>query len=297
MSDFFPLMDEQDHLILMHRDAHFGGSFSLMLDYYSQENKGVQPDFTFDRIQELAELELHLKENLSDVILSETEKEEVRHSIDKYLLLREACSAKEKALIPSLIADLILSEEEEPTLEIEALTAQGKAVVPFLIDLLSHDEFYNPLFPGYGQAPALAATVLGKIKDERAIKPLFEALGKEDFFSDEAVLNALAQFGEKGRDFILKRLQAKPPTKENEYAAMALLHFNENEETSKICLELLQDKNILKNTSLSAYLIFGCVALVSASDQQAFFQLSERSELSSDLREEILLIGKKWKRK
>jgi HEAT repeat protein len=296
MDDFFPLMDEQDHLILMHRDAHFGGSFSLMLDYYNEENKGVQPDFEIERIEELALLERELQKNLSDLVLTEPEKEEVQYSIDKYLLLRQAYSAKAKDSIPSLIADLIFSEKEEPEAEIEALVTKGKVVVPYLINLLVTDEFYNPLFPGYGQAPSLAATVLGKIKDEQAIKPLFEALGKEDFFSDEAILNALAHFGEKAKDFILKRLQAKPITKENEYAAMALLHFEESEGTSKTCLSLLQDDQILKRPSLSAYLILGCSALTSSQDQKTFFQLTDHPSLSPDLKEEIQFIGKKWKK-
>ena len=37
----FPLTDELDHAILMHKDVHFGGNFSLMIEYYKEEGKGV----------------------------------------------------------------------------------------------------------------------------------------------------------------------------------------------------------------------------------------------------------------
>ena len=59
--EHFPLVDALDHEILMHRDAHFGGLFSVMIDYYQTEGKGVQPQFSLQRIEKLQQLEKELK--------------------------------------------------------------------------------------------------------------------------------------------------------------------------------------------------------------------------------------------
>ena len=57
-----PILDELDTEILKHRDAHFGGNFQVMIDYYEQEGIGVVPDFDIDRIVELHELQEKLGE-------------------------------------------------------------------------------------------------------------------------------------------------------------------------------------------------------------------------------------------
>ncbi len=36
-----PLYDSDDIEVLMHRHAHFGGSFGIMLDYYEKGGKGA----------------------------------------------------------------------------------------------------------------------------------------------------------------------------------------------------------------------------------------------------------------
>ena len=69
-NDSFPVADMHDHEILMHRDAHFGGNFQVMLDYYATEGKGVQPDFEPKRIRELKDLQEKSDQNLSDTLLS-----------------------------------------------------------------------------------------------------------------------------------------------------------------------------------------------------------------------------------
>ena len=53
----FPIAYSIDNAILMHRDAHFGGDFDVMLDYYQKEGKGISKDFDIERIQELAQVQ------------------------------------------------------------------------------------------------------------------------------------------------------------------------------------------------------------------------------------------------
>ena len=74
--------------------------------------------------------------------------------------------------------------------------------MPALIDLLRNEDFYDPLFPGYGEAPVLAAKCLGLIGDKRAIISLFEAIGEGDFFNEDIILDALHVIGNPARDFL-----------------------------------------------------------------------------------------------
>ena len=145
--DDFPMFDELDHEILMHRDAHFGGSFSLMHEYYVKEGKGIRPEISLERIEELQNLENSLKINLADEILFDLEKEAVVSARQKYNALRQLYSEKETTLARQ-IADLIFSEEEDPSQEITAVAAYGAKAVFSLIELLKSEDFYNPLFPG-----------------------------------------------------------------------------------------------------------------------------------------------------
>ncbi|MES2122812.1 MAG: hypothetical protein V4492_08575, partial [Chlamydiota bacterium] len=65
------MTDAVDHDILMHRDAHFGGSFALMLEYYQKEGKGAHPEFGTSRIEELMRLEDECGENLAELVLGD----------------------------------------------------------------------------------------------------------------------------------------------------------------------------------------------------------------------------------
>jgi HEAT repeat protein len=296
MSDFVPMADELDHQILMHRDAHFGGSFPFMIEYYLKEGKGVLEEVEVDKIEYLQSVEAQLNQNLSELLLTEQEQEEVQAAREKYLALR-ALYEQEKPLseIPRLVADLIFSEEEEPEEEIAQLVLRGsKAVMP-LISLLSSDDFYNPLSPGYGQAPGLAAICLGRLRDERAIRPLFEALHREGFFLEEELLEALKQIGDKARDALLKSLVREPFTKENELAAIALCRFGSDPHIAKACLTLLQDPRILTRPIFSAHLVLCCEGLLNQQERQTFVRLSENPALSKDLQYEMKSIIRSWK--
>lgn len=288
----FPLIDRNDHEILMHRDAHFSGSFSLMLNYYREEGKGAQPEFEIKRIELLKSMEEKSQQNLSDLFLDEEEKEEVKRAKEKYLYLRELYENKTSGL-PILIADLIFSEDIDAKEEINKLLAKGKDAVPLLIDLLSQDEFYNPLYPGYGHAPAHAATCLGKLQDPKAIPALFEALGRSDFFTEDAILEALQNLGNPAKEFLIKTLRREPFTKDNENAAIALLSFPIDEALSQIFLEVLANPSSHKRPHFTSYLILGCEALKNAEQQDLFKNLAKVLP-SKDARDEASLIARKW---
>ena len=285
------LVETIDMEILMHRDIHFGGSFDVMIEYYEQDGIGVMPDFQVDQMKRLQELEKELKQNLSELYLPEAAKDIVKEAQKLYADLREIYEQKEG---DALLSDLILSEEEIPKNEMEALIEKKGEAVPALIHLLSSHTFYDPLFPGYGRSPIFAAQCLSKIQDERAIPPLFEALGQENFFTDEEIILALASFGEKSKTFLIKRLKGKPFSKDNEYAAIALSGFGDDEEIAQAALDVLERKETLKKPLFSSYLVFACSALTQQSDRERLSHISQMEELLPSIRDEISIVVNSW---
>lgn len=291
----FPIVDAIDHEILMHRDAHFGGQFPIMLDYYRNEGKGVQPEFDLPRIERLTLLEEQLKQNLAALFLSAPEMQKVADSRFMYQKLKAIYDVKKpKNHYPILIADLILSEEDEPEVEIAAIAAEKDKIVPALIDLLRNEEMYDPLFPGYGQAPFLAVQCLGRIGDKRAIISLFEALGQGDFFADDQIIKALKVIGEPAKDFLLHVVNGRPINEDNEKAAIALIAFKEDEGVANYCFDLLQQPDVLKDPCLSTYLVLACAGLQDPVRRQALKVMSKDSRCSSLLREDIKGVMRDW---
>lgn len=292
----FPLIDAIDHEILMHRDAHFGGQFPIMLDYYKKEGKGIQSEFDLPRIERLALLEEQLKENIAALFLVAQEIQKVADSRAAYQKLRAIYDIQKlKNPVPRLIADLILAEEEEPEDEISAVVAEKDKIVPALIDLLRSEELYDPLFPGYGQAPFLAAQCLGRIGDKRAIISLFEALGQGDFFADDQIVKALKTVGRPARDFLLQVLNGKPVNQDNEKAAIALIAFKEDEETANFCFDMLQNPDVQRDPCLLTYLVLTCEGLKDPIRRQALNVMSKDTRLPSLLREDIKGVMQEWK--
>jgi HEAT repeat protein len=289
--DEFPLIDTTDHEILMHRDAHFSGSFPLMLSYYEEEGKGVQPEFEIKRIKQLLLIEEQSGKNLSEIFLDEDESTQVASSKEKYHYLRNLC--EKGSGMPVCLADLILSEEIDPQEEIETLVKHGSNAVPLLIDLLSQDAFYNPLFPGYGLAPGAAAICLGKIKDPTAIPALYEALGRSDFFTEDTILEALQKIGGPAKEFLLRSLSKEPFSKDNENAAIALLSFPMDEALSEKFLEVLMLPAAHTRPHFISYLILGCEALKDPKLRE-LFKIHTKELPNKDAREEALLIARSW---
>ncbi len=291
-----PISDNIDNEILMHRDAHFGGKFSLMIDYYNQEGKGVMPEFGLERILFLAHLEEKSDQNLSPLLLSGREACKVANSRNAYKKLRDIYEKNsEISKNTRLIADLILSEEDYPEKEIDAIAQKGSSIQPLLIDLLNSEDFLDPLFPGYGFAPELAAICLGKIKSPTAISPLFEALGKEGFFMEESILEALKRIGEEAKRFLIKIVVTLPLSYDNEKAALALTYFSEDEEVAKKAFELLQNEVYRKKPSLATYLIFACEGLRDTDLRKKFKSLSkDLNFLPPSLLHEMRMIHESW---
>ena len=265
--------DEIDHEILMHRDAHFGGDFRVMFDYYIEENIGVNPDFEIERIEYLVQIEKEREENLAPMLLTGTEAERIAGAREAYRQLKEVYENKE--VLPRLIADLILSEEEESTEEIDAIIAQGREIVPALIKIIRSDETYDPLFPGYGYAPYRAIICLGKIQDPEAIVPLFEALGRETVFGEEIIPHALSMIGEPAKRFLLKLVKSRPLTEDNVHSAFALTAFPDDEQVALAAFEQLQDPEVRDKPLLSVYLLCCCTGLEKNSHRNDFVAMAK----------------------
>lgn len=295
MTTPIPLLDAIDLEILMHKDAHFGKSFPVMLDYYHQDGVGVMPDFEISRIEYLMSLEKHLGQNLSEECLPEAAKEAVMRSIDLYVQLREVYEDPSKSVVSTLLSDLILCEDELAEKEIEAISAQKEAAVDPLIHLISAPTFYDPINPGYGRAPIFAADCLAKIQNPKCIPHLFEALSYDNFYTDEAMITALIKFGQKAKDFILKIITGNMITKDTEIAAMLLASFPPDEEIGKVALCKLEDKNILKKENLASYLVCACEGLSKDEDRDRFYAIAKCPEASTMVANEILIIAKTWR--
>lgn len=291
----FPLVDALDHEILMHRDVHFGGQFPIMLDYYRQEGKGINPEFSITQIERLAELEASMAKNLAPLVLLGAEAERVAEAKEAYKKLRAIYEVKNpKSLFPQLIADLILAEDEDAEVEVAAIAAEKGAIVPALMDLLRSEEFYDPLFPGYGEAPALAAKALGRIGDKRALIALFEAVGQSDFFADEQILKALAAIGDPAKTFLLKVVHGRPLNEDNEKAAIALIQFKDDPEVSTRCFEMLKEQDVQKDPCLPTYLVLACEGLKGAAQRKAFLELSKEPQIPRQMREDMKVVMKNW---
>lgn len=290
----FPLINSLENQILMHRDAHFGGSFDVMLEYYENEGKGVFPDFNLTNIQNLDVLERQMQQNLSGVFLSGAEAEAVSKAKDAYKKLRDLYQhPTEKNRHARLLADLILSEEEDPEAEIAAIAAEKSAIVPALLHLLKSEDFHDPLFPGYGHAPALAAKCLGHVGDKRSIISLFEAIGESDFFDDEICFEALKAIGAPAKEFLLKVIQGRHINFDNERAASALIYFKDDLEVSKTCLNLLKEPNVRQHLNFATYLALACEELPEE-DRVLFNQIANDPNTPSSLRNDMKVISRTW---
>ena len=251
----FPTVNPEHVNLLMHRDIHFNGSFSLMLNYYQQEGKGISDDFEIQHIEELMKMEVQGKQNLAPFLYSSYEIEKISIAREAYKKLKAIYEYDNKPnrSHPLLIADLILSEEVYPQLEIQAILREGPSIVSSLISLISSDYFYDPLFPGYGQAPLHAVTCLGKLQEEKSIIPLFEAYEKQDFSLEETVKEALFSIGEPAQKFLIGQIRSQPFNKDNLKAAAILVKFKEEDPVKQACKSILHNPDIHNFTFLKEH--------------------------------------------
>jgi len=295
MEEEIGLTDAQDTLIIMHRDAHFGGNFPLMIEYYEKGGKGVNEEFDLERIKELALLEKEMNQNLAGTLLSGADAEKVASARDAYNTLRDLYESESPySKHPKLIADLILSEQEDPDEEIQAIVKEKGSIVNALVDLVHSENFHDALFPGYGKAPALAAKCLGLIGDKKGIITLFESLNGEDFFNEEIALKALKSIGEPAKEFLLRVLHARPVTSDNEKAALALIQFKEDPQVQKTALEMLEEPTVRNNPLLPVYLSLIFEETKDSALQKRFRELLEDAATPKTLRREMEMVAKSF---
>lgn len=294
-SEHLPITDDLTNLILMHRNAHFGGKFEFMIEYYENEGIGCCNDFDLSDIKKLAKLQFQMKQDLVLTTLSKIELEKIKNVLEIYKGLRKLSTlSKNENSIPSLLANLILTEEETPTKEIEALSKNEKAFT-YLLDLFQSEEFLDPLFPGYGRSPSHVATCLGKMKSEKAIMPLFGNLTADNFLHEEAIILALKEIGKPAFDFLINVLQNEPFTIDNERAAVCLTSFGENEAFATTSLKLLKNFQTLNYPNLVVHLILACLGLKDKKDIETFLEL--RQQLPKAFDPDFQYVSSKLKRK
>ncbi len=243
----FPIADEEAITILKHRDAHFGGSLSVMLDYYLKEGVGVQDEIETEQIEALMGFDF--------LELSEEDAHEVALAKAAYDRLKE---------VDDPIADMILSEEEDPPL------STNRAA---LIQLLQDRAFANPLFPGYGRAPLLAARALGKLGE---IEALFDRLlsVEDEVELVEEILSALREA--KAKNFLIRMLKVHPRE-----AAMALAAFEEDRDIAEAALALIPQ---VHDEHTLLYLVLCCEPL---RKEERFLRLANDESLPTSVRQEV----------
>jgi hypothetical protein len=292
----FPLQSAVEASIIMHRDVHFGGNFNIMLKYYEEEGKGVCSEFGTDSIRKLAEFERRSEQNIAPIILTGADAEKVAEAKKAYKKLRDLFENDSKeAAFPRLIASLILAEEEDPQEEIQAIVQEKSAIVPALLDLLRAENYYDPLFPGYGLAPLLAAKCLSLIGDKRSIISLFESIGSGDFFYEDTILQALQTIGAPAKEFLLKVLHAHPIDGDNERAAIALVAFKDDEEVSEACFHLLEELQYNPQLPLTNYLILACSGLKNPEKRQKLINVANKKDTPRTITLDIQTLAKQWK--
>ena len=294
-SDESLLTDNLDHEILMHRDAHFGGKFEVMLDYYAEEHVGCNPDFDIERIQYLAAIEKETGKDLAPLLLNASEAEAVAKARKAYQDFKKIYeSNRPENRYPKLIADLILSEEEEPVAEMESIIEEGSKIVPTLLSIVRSEDSYDPLFPGYGFAPYLAILCLGKIKDPSSIIPIFETISKETLFGEEASVAALVEMGDKAKEFLLELIASRPITQDNITAAYVLSAYPPEETIGKACLDQLKDPEARANPLFAAYLLGPCEFLIDEREKAEFQTISKDPTLPRELKVEMERTIRTW---
>lgn len=291
-----PFFDEVDLEILRHREAHFGGSFQVMIDYYGNEGKGLVEEFSIRRLEELQQLEEEQGENIAGQLLNSEDFEKISNVKEKYAQLQLLAERKGKEnLLPRLMAELILSPSVEADEEREAILAQGEDAIPFLLNLLEAEPFYDPLYPGFGQAPSLAALCLGRLGSAKAVIPLFERIGRYEFFIESQLIHALTLIGRSAKDFLLRIAKSRPVTSDNEKACIALAAFKGDADIVDFFIAAVSDPEMWKHETLVIYCILGCEGVANPQQREQLRQLLAHPDFPRACREELKALISTWK--
>ena len=252
-----PLFEEEDRLILMHREAHFSGSFSAMRHYYQRPDaKGVIEEIDRERIDQLAHIEAGLKKDLAHLLLSGADVEKIALSKKLYQELGEIAQ-KSSDSPEGCLAMAILSEKDVDEL-VATMPPQVLSRPHSLISLATSDLLCDPLFPGYGTASRMAIELLGRLRCESAVSALFGLIGRRDFHTETSLLSALRKIGEPAKAMAIERLKTHPYTIDHERAVLVLLEFLPDDDISKLFSTILADTT-MSNERLRGYLRIGVV--------------------------------------
>jgi len=289
-----PLFDEEDHAILMHREAHFASSFETMLQAYKEESPASVLDIDSDRIYELMLLEKKLGKNIAPLILHAQDALVISRIRKMYRLFREVLEEEKNPLFCA-IAELILLEDPFDVVEKKCLAVR-ESIISSLITIIQNDVLYNPLFPGYGMAPIHAAHIIAKLKAKEAIPYLFCMLDQDSFDVQNAALKALSEIGDEAKEFCIKNLESRPLTKNNELAAMALASFDCDDAVAKALLRQLADSTVLQKEPLIFYILSSC-EILPEKFRPEFFEILKNTTVAKEVQQEILLLTKMWKKR
>lgn len=282
------IFNEEDRLILMHRDAHFGASFSVMHDYYKKDKKGAVLPHAVKRIHQLEQLEKEMKRDLAPLLLTGSSAEKVACAKKMY---EDLANQKDPKNILTQIAQFILSENE---VEEDAKNIiQHKGIGPYLIEILHSPFLVDPLFPGYGKAPISAAYALGILKEPAAIPALFLLLAADDFDLVTAAQSALVSIGEPAKKFLLHIVEGTPITKDHELAMQVLLSFEQTKELSYLFLKILKNLDIKKYQELACYLVIG-LGKLDAKGVNEFLEFEKTHQFPQTVQREIELLKKQF---
>lgn len=244
-----PLLEEEDRDILLHREAHFASSFALMLEAYENETRAAVLDIDAASIRRLMHIEEKLGKNLAPIILQADDAKKIAQVRKMYKLLRDASGAE---LGP--ISDMILSEDEDFEAIAKKTAEFGPFLIPALRTIIENDILYDPLWPGYGQAPCIAAITLGLLQAASSIPSLFSMLQNDSFDVQNASLRALTMMQDESEKFCLAQLKSRPISRNNELAALALCSFTPDDEIINAVNSELQSIDVQKHKNLTAYL-------------------------------------------
>ena len=298
------LVSEEDKLILMHRDAHFGANFDIMIAEYLDEKRGAVLDVEVSQIKALQKKQQELQSDIAPLLLTGAEAERVMQAKKMYRDLRALSESatqdapkEKKKPVSSLIAELILSDDDTSCLLEEIIACKGdlqQELEVALIELLESDLFKDPLFPGYGLAPKEAAYALGRLQSKKSIPYLFRTLCQEGYDYEEVITSALHAIGDDAKEFLKRQFQQKPMTKITELALVCLLSFATDADVSEFLLEHLEQKDYQKQ-SFSPYLVLGLESLPPHLQKRAE-ALKNDVHFPQNLQQELQFVLKCWEK-
>lgn len=292
--DVTPAMHREDSAILLHRNCHFAGDFAKMISHYRAEGRGFQVEFSTERLEKLMRIENKLNIDLSELLLTDHQKKWQQQALNSYKIFRDKITRFSHNPVQGAIAELVLSETEEPTENLSKVQAFGIQAVEPLIEILRSSQLFDPLFPGFGLAPELAAKCLGLIADPRAIPHLFAKIGEVGFFMEDVVIEALKKIGHFSRDFLLQKLQSQPFSEENQKAAFALVHFRGDFSVAATGYLLLIDERTKDRSCFMNSLVMICEGLAGTSLAASFCRLQDDDTFPQLTRQDVRDVVRNW---